>query len=147
LLNAEHEENMINNTCPEAGPRNEFAISELMREFSVTARTLRFYETKGLLHPTRRGNRRVYSRHDRTRLQFVLLGKRAEFSLLEIKGLLDLHELKDDGATQRRVALVKFREQIHILEQQITEKLQAVEELKENCLSIERIQREHGETE
>ena len=135
------------NSCPDTGPGREFAISELVREFCVTARALRFYEMKGLLHPTRRGRQRVFSRRDRARLKLILLGKRAGFSLFEIKEMLDLYNLEDGGATQRRAALARFRDQIHILEQQISEMLLAVAELKENCQAIERIQRERGETE
>ena len=33
--------------------RNTYTISELASEFGVTARTLRFYEDKGLLTPCR----------------------------------------------------------------------------------------------
>lgn len=32
-----------------------YSISELTREFSITARTLRYYEEEGLLVPFRRG--------------------------------------------------------------------------------------------
>jgi len=137
---------MVNNVSPDGGQGTEFTISELTSDFSVTARALRFYELKGLLHPTRRRNRRIYSRRDRTRLKLVLLGKRVDLSLREIKELLDLYDFDDGGATQRRAALIKFREQIGYLEQQIAEKLQAIGELKQECQSIERVQRERGET-
>ena len=61
-----------------------FTISELSTEFSVTTRTLRFYETRGLLDPKRRGQTRLYSRRDRARLKLILQGKRVGFSLTEI---------------------------------------------------------------
>ena len=32
-----------------------YSITELSREFTVTSRTLRFYEEKGLLSPIRQG--------------------------------------------------------------------------------------------
>src|SRR5271166_1361197 len=44
-----------------------FSISDLAREFNVTLRALRFYESKGLLKPKREGNLRLYSADDRTR--------------------------------------------------------------------------------
>ncbi|MDH3742690.1 MAG: MerR family DNA-binding protein, partial [Hyphomicrobiales bacterium] len=94
-----------------------------------------------------RGTTRIYSRLDRARLKLLLLGKRAGFSLAEIKEMLDLYDLNDGGATQRRATLVKCREQKGFLEQQIQEMLQAIEELKETCQVIERIQRERGELE
>ena len=53
-----------------------FSIADLAQEMDITTRTIRFYEDKGLLRPTRRGQQRVYSRADRTRLKLVLRGKR-----------------------------------------------------------------------
>jgi DNA-binding transcriptional MerR regulator len=69
------------------------SIGDLCAEFSVTARALRFYETKGLLRPERRGQARIYSATDRARLALVLRGKRVGFALDEIKRLLDLHQM------------------------------------------------------
>jgi hypothetical protein len=40
---------------PGAPGRDLFTIRDLTKEFEVSARTLRFYEEKGLLDPTRRG--------------------------------------------------------------------------------------------
>ena len=51
----------------EALTRSLFTIRDLTKEFAVSARTLRFYEEKGLLEPTRRGEQRLYSRRDRAR--------------------------------------------------------------------------------
>ena len=42
-----------------------YTITQLSKEFGVTARTLRFYEDKGLLHPARRGQSRIFSYRDR----------------------------------------------------------------------------------
>ena len=42
-----------------------FTITELSREFRVTARAIRFYEDKGLIAPTRNGQQRVFSPRDR----------------------------------------------------------------------------------
>ena len=127
--------------------KQTFTTREIRGEFSVTARALRLYGSMGLLNPQRRGTSRIYSRRDRARLKLLLMGKRAGFSLQEIKEILDLYDLNDGGATQRKVALVKCREQISFLEQRVQEMLQAVEELKTTCQVIERIQRERGELE
>ena len=51
-----------------AADRDIFTIRDLAKEFGVSARTLRFYEEKGLLDPARRGEQRLYSRRDRARL-------------------------------------------------------------------------------
>lgn len=94
-------------------PRKEqFTIHELVTEFEVTSRTLRFYEEKGLLNPTRRGQERIFSRRDRARLKLVLLGKRVGFSLEEAKAMLDLYDLGDGQVTQLRVSLERFEEKL-----------------------------------
>ena len=95
-----------------------FTIRDLAKEFGISARTLRFYEEKGLLDPTRRGEQRLYTRRDRTRLAYVLAGKTVGFSLEEVREMLDLYDLGDGGVTQLKVALAKFRERIDRLERQ-----------------------------
>jgi DNA-binding transcriptional MerR regulator len=98
--------------------RDVFTIRDLSREFDVSARTLRFYEEKGLLDPTRRGEQRLYSRRDRARLAYVLAGKTVGFSLEEVREMLDLYDLGDGQVTQLKVALTKFAERIERLEKQ-----------------------------
>ena len=98
--------------------REVFTIRDLSREFDVSARTLRFYEEKGLLDPTRRGEQRLYSRRDRARLAYVLAGKTVGFSLEEVREMLDLYDLGDGQVTQLKVALAKFAERIERLERQ-----------------------------
>jgi DNA-binding transcriptional MerR regulator len=95
-----------------------FTIRDLSKEFDVSARTLRFYEEKGLLDPTRRGEQRLYSRRDRARLAYVLAGKTVGFSLEEVREMLDLYDLGDGQVTQLKVALAKFAERIERLERQ-----------------------------
>src|SRR3954454_330911 len=98
--------------------RDVFTIRDLTKEFSVSARTLRFYEEKGLLDPTRRGEQRLYTRRDRARLAYVIAGKQVGFSLEEVREMLDLYGLGDGQVTQLKVALTKFRERIERLERQ-----------------------------
>src|SRR6266487_2885931 len=88
-------------------PRGQsvFTIRDLTKEFEVSARTLRFYEEKGLLDPTRRGEQRLYSRRDRARLAYVLAGKTVGFSLEDVREMLDLYDLGDGQVTQLKVAL------------------------------------------
>ena len=107
-----------------------FTIGDLSREFDVTLRTLRFYEDKGLVNPKREGLARLYSRRDRARLKLVLMGKRVGFSLTEIKGMLDLYDLRDGQVAQLEVALGRFNEQISVLERQKKDIEQALSELK-----------------
>ena len=92
--------------------KEQFTIHELVTEFEVTSRTLRFYEEKDLLTPTRRGQERIYSRRDRARLKLVLMGKSVGFSLEDVRAMLDLYDLGDGQATQLRVALERFEEKL-----------------------------------
>src|SRR6187397_3115288 len=101
--------------------RDTFGIRDLTKEFSVSARTLRFYEEKGLINPKRRGEQRLYSRRDRARLAYVLAGKAVGFSLEEVREMLDLYDLGDGQVTQLKVALTKFGERILRLERQRAE--------------------------
>lgn len=107
-----------------------YTITQLSKEFGVTARTLRFYEDKGLLHPARRGQSRIFSYRDRGRLKLILQGKRVGFSLTEIKEMLDLYDLRDGQVTQLRVALDKFGDRIEHLEKQKVDIERAIADLK-----------------
>ena len=86
--------------------RVEFSISELAREFDVTPRAIRFYETEGLLSPRRDGQRRIYTARDRTRLKLTLRGKRLGLTLAEIRELIDMYEPGRDERPQ----LERFRD-------------------------------------
>jgi DNA-binding transcriptional MerR regulator len=114
-----------------------YSISELAREFGVTARALRFYEDKGLLTPLRDGQARVYRARDRARLQLILRGKRVGLALQEIKDILDLYDLGDGQRAQMQVALKKFNVRIQALEEQKRDILDAIESLKEGIAFLE----------
>jgi DNA-binding transcriptional MerR regulator len=91
------------NPMSPATENTTFGISELAREFSITARAIRFYEDQGMIMPTRTGSGgriRVYSQRDRARLKLLLRGKRLGLSLQEIKGLLDMYETPADSMVQ-----------------------------------------------
>jgi DNA-binding transcriptional MerR regulator len=66
-----------------------FQIGAVAREFGLTLRALRFYESKRLIKPQRNGSMRLYSPLDRQRLALILTGCRLGFTLAEIKELLD----------------------------------------------------------
>jgi len=97
-------------------PQRIYSIAELAREFAITARTIRFYEDEGLIKPRRQGLTRLYSAHDRTRLSWILRGKRLGFSLAEIKELLDLYQVDRTGVQQLRELLRRSRLHIADLE-------------------------------
>ena len=87
-----------------------YSISELASEFSVSTRTIRFYEEKGLLHPTRKGQKRLFSAADRARLTLILRGKRIGLSLEESRDIIEMYEPGRDNAEQLTTLIGKVRE-------------------------------------
>jgi|SRR5262245_31571573 len=116
-----------------------FTIRELARECGVTARTLRFYEEKGLISPRRDGLERLYTRRDRARLKYVLMGRNVGFSLDEVGEMLDLYDIGDGQETQLKVALAKFRERIARLERQKADIERVIDELRRAGETVERM--------
>ncbi|WP_127144901.1 MerR family transcriptional regulator [Pelagibacterium montanilacus] len=102
-------------------PRGEgpaiYTIAELAEAFSITHRTLRFYEDKGMLKPRRVGNRRLYTNRDRRRLRIILDGKQVGLTLREIQEFLDTYDLRDGSYDHLRRALDKVHHQRHLLQQ------------------------------
>lgn len=99
-----------------------YGIRQMATEFDVTLRTLRFYEGRGLLTPSRANNGdRVYSENDRERLTQILAWTRYGFTLSEIKAALASGGFSQD----------KLREQIEQLSRQRDEMWDAISELEE----------------
>ena len=93
-------------------------ITELAREAGVTARAIRFYESKGLLTPRRAGTTRIYTHRERGRLQLILCGKRLGFSLTDIGEYLDLYDADPTQHDQIVLLLDKVNNRIGELESQ-----------------------------
>ncbi|HEV7192641.1 MAG TPA: MerR family DNA-binding transcriptional regulator [Jatrophihabitantaceae bacterium] len=73
------------------GPRT-WTVRELADELGVSLRTLRFYESEGLISPRRSGTNRVYSQRDRARLRLILRGKRFGMSLAECREIVEMYD-------------------------------------------------------
>ena len=98
-----------------------YTITELAREFDITARAIRFYEDQGLISPSREGaggRNRVYTPRDRTRLKLTLRGKRLGLALSEIKSLVDMYESPKDTSAQMNRFLGVLAQHRETLEQQ-----------------------------
>ncbi len=113
-----------------------YTIGELAAEFGVTVRAIRFYEDKNLLEPARNGIHRVYARRDRGRLRLILRGKRLGFSLSDIREMLSLYDLNDDGREQLKVTLEKSLKRLKLLRQQRRDIDEVIGELQDSCGQI-----------
>lgn len=103
-------------THANADNKDLFAIADLAKEFGISTRAIRFYESKGLLSPGRVGATRIFRRRDRARLILILRGKRLGFSLRDISDYLSLYDA--DRAQQVNLLAGKVDERIALLERQ-----------------------------
>lgn len=114
-----------------------FSITELCKEFEITTRTARHYEEIGLLNPTRRGQTRVYSSADRTRLRLILRGKRLGLSLEDSRKIIDMYDPEKNNVDQINTLIDAIRVQRIKLNQQlddISKLLQELGKAEQNCL-------------
>lgn len=116
---------------------NTHSISALAKEFDVTPRTIRHYEDLGLLAPVRRGQTRVYSAADRTKLKLILRGKRLGLSLQESRQIIDLYNPEQGNVEQLQRLLATIHRQRARLQRQledITTMLKDLAEAEDGCL-------------
>ena len=97
---------------------SQYSIRELSQEFDVTTRTLRFYEEKGLLSPTRSGQNRAYSAADRARLILILRGKTLGLSLEQSTDLIAMYDPASNNKRQLETLIEKIQSRRHQLEAQ-----------------------------
>jgi len=113
-----------------------YTITELAREFDITTRTIRFYEDKELLTPKRRGQQRIYSRTDRTRLKLVLRGKRLGWPLDDIREMIYMYDTPGGEEKQLLVMIDKIKQSREALLQQqndIALALSEFDEIEQRC--------------
>ena len=105
-------------------------IRQMCDTFSVTPRTLRFYEAKELLFPIRDGSKRLFTRRDRVRLTLILRGKRFGFSLEDIRQLLDIYDRDGSDEVQYARIFDLAQERLAVMEAQHNDLDAAIAELK-----------------
>lgn len=104
-------------------------IGELARRFNLTLRTLRFYESRGLLHPVRRGSNRVYGVKDVERLAAIVKAKKLGLTLTAIGQML-----RDaDSAQTLHLSRETCLAQIAVLERRLAQTREALAELHAIC--------------
>jgi len=124
----------------ESENRDLFAIADLAREFGISTRAIRFYETKGLLTPERVGSTRVFRRRDRARLILILRGKRLGFSLRDISDYLSLYDADRTQRAQVSLLVDMVNERMRMLEVQLGDLQTTLGELREiKKLACERL--------
>ncbi|WMT89393.1 MerR family DNA-binding protein [Pelagibacterium sp. H642] len=132
----------------DAEKRDLFAIADLAKEFGISTRAIRFYESKGLLKPDRLGSTRVFRRRDRARLILILRGKRLGFTLRDISEYLSLYDADGTRTAQVKLLVEKVDERLALLRAQLTDLETTIEELTEiRQLADERLRQEAAEGE
>ena len=120
---------------------DEKSIAQTAEEFGVSLRTLRFYESKGLIKPLRIGTSRVYTGDDRIRLKLIATGKRLGFSLAQIQDLIGEAAMKSEpngnegasgaGSLTDLLSKDQIGQQLQLIERQRDELDQSIAELKQ----------------
>jgi DNA-binding transcriptional MerR regulator len=93
-------------------PDRTWTVGELADDLGVTTRTLRFYESQGLLSPARAGNNRVYSPRDRARMRLILRGRRFGMSLAECREIVDMYDGAASSERRQLTTLLARLEEI-----------------------------------
>ncbi len=121
-----------------SGDRETFTISDLAKEFAITTRTIRFYESRGLIAPLRIGTSRRYSKRDRARLMLILRGRNLGFTVEDVGDYLALYDADPGQLAQTRLLLEKIEAAILDLETKrddIARGLQELDEIRVRCQS------------
>lgn len=113
-----------------------YTISDLSKEFGITTRTIRFYESRGLISPERIGTNRRYSKRDRARLMLILRGRNLGFTVEDVGEYLSLYDADPGQLTQTQHLLDKVRLAIAELEKKredISRALSDLSDIEQKC--------------
>ena len=107
-----------------------YTVPQLSKELGITERAIRFYESKGLVKPSRAGNTRIFNYKDRARLLIIMRAKKLGFSLRDIKTYLDLYDVDPTHTKQSKNALKAITQRLAQLKDQKKQILLTIKELK-----------------
>lgn len=113
-----------------------FSISDLAKEFDITTRTIRYYEDEGLLSPVRKGQTRIYSSRDRTRLKLILRGRRIGLSLEEAGQIVNMYTPGSDNIDQLQALIDTIdthRQQLLLKRRDIEVMLKDLNDVEQSC--------------
>ena len=108
----------------------EITIVEMSRLYSVSSRTLRYYEERGLIKPQRRNNTRYYRAADRMSVELILRGKKLGFTLAEISDLIGGKGGTETPNLEQQLQSHQIIEQLQHLERQRDEIENAIRRLR-----------------
>ena len=107
---------------------------------------MRHYEEIGLINPSRRGQTRVYSSADRTRLRLILRGKRLGLSLEDSRQIIDMYEPGKTNIEQLNSLIGAIRQQREKLNQQLDDISNLLKDLKKaeaDCINALKTNRQN----
>ena len=113
-------------------------IGELAKATNLSTKTIRFYESEGLIPDPPRTNSgyRSYADSDVVRLEFILRAKRLGLSLDEIKGILKLHDRSEPTCVHVRSLLQEKVAQIDMVIQDLLGFKEELESLRDQQTSL-----------
>jgi DNA-binding transcriptional MerR regulator len=114
---------------PAETQETEYSITDVAKEYGVTLRALRFYESRGLLSPERYGRRRIFRTADCERLALILKWKALGFTLSEIIELTK-GEARSANPHDLKISPERCAQQIAFFERQVREATEALAELR-----------------
>jgi len=104
---------------------SKYTTGEMAKLCNVSVRTVQFYDTKGLLHPSEltEGGRRLYTNDDLIKLRLICTLKVIGLSLASIKAVME-------SELSGKVLSLLLDEQARLLDDEISERQKQIETIK-----------------
>ena len=106
-----------------------YTIGQVARRLGLTLRALRFYESRGLIMPVRRGSTRLYGPKEVERLAVIVKAKKLGLTLTAIGQILS----EADAGQALRLSRETCLAQIAALERKLVATQEALAELRAIC--------------